>query len=425
MKNIPGLLIADKNGRISICEDLAASSMKNGCFYKIEAGDLIKLPQGSRLFMLPGRAAIGYDPVSGFLGVKNSFAVAAFLRPGYAVTFSPSYREMPGIRPLPLFSYAACALYKGELYATGMLVDKDRRHDQRFIDIDTVATNIRKLKKIFPSNRLIPHLEQCALVYGCANAQNFFLSRYEAPLPTSPACNARCAGCISFQAASKLCASQPRIKFIPSPDELAQVALFHIFNAKNPIVSFGQGCEGEPLLAGNIIESAINLIRNVTAKGTININTNGSKPMTLARLFDCGLDSARISLNSARPAYYNRYYRPSGYKFNDVMNSIKNGKRKGKFISINYLTMPGFTDSKNELEALKELIATYKIDMIQWRNLNYDPLLYFKKLKVKAYSKGLVGIDNSIEILKKKFPRLRIGYFNPAVASRRQRHPWK
>jgi len=82
----------------------------------------------------------------------------------------------------------------------------------------------------------------------------------------------------------------------------------HIKNVKNPIVSFGQGCEGEPLLQSTVIEKAIEAIRRETSKGTIHMNSNGSKPDSLARLLDAGLDSVRISLNSARKSFYLRYY---------------------------------------------------------------------------------------------------------------------
>jgi len=63
------------------------------------------------------------------------------------------------------------------------------------------------------------------------------------------------------------------------------VALFHIGNVKDAVVSFGQGCEGEPLLSGEAIEGAIRIVRQKTSRGVINLNTNASKPDTIKRLF--------------------------------------------------------------------------------------------------------------------------------------------
>ncbi|MCK4423827.1 MAG: hypothetical protein KAV18_07145 [Candidatus Omnitrophica bacterium] len=47
---------------------------------------------------------------------------------------------------------------------------------------------------------------------------------------------------------------------------------------RQPVVSFGQGCEGEPLLVYKTLSQAIKLIRKQTKKGTINLNTNASRP---------------------------------------------------------------------------------------------------------------------------------------------------
>ena len=70
--------------------------------------------------------------------------------------------------------------------------------------------------------------------------------------------------------------SQDRITFTPSPEEIAEVALAHIQRVENSVVSFGQGCEGDPLLATHVIEPAIRQIRSQTDRGTINMNTNGT-----------------------------------------------------------------------------------------------------------------------------------------------------
>ncbi|MDP3804487.1 MAG: radical SAM protein [Candidatus Omnitrophota bacterium] len=422
MSGAPKLLVSDKKGNISIHPKLEAAGMKAGHFFRLHGRDLVKLPAGSRLFMLPSRLPVGHNSqANSFVAVDGFFAVAAFVRPGFTVTHSPSYSEYNSPKPLPIFSYAALAFYKGELYTTAVMVDKDRRHDQRFTDIDLVRVNAEKFKKLFARNRLIAHLKSCALTYGCPNAQNFFLSKFEAPLPVSPSCNARCSGCISFQSANrKLCASQPRIKFTPTPEELGEIALFHIKNVKDPILSFGQGCEGEPLLEGGIIDKAIKIIRKRSVKGIININTNGSATKVLARLFDSGLDSVRISLNSAQAFYYNRYYKPIKYKFSDVASSIRLASVKSKFVSLNYLTMPGFTDSMEEFSALVRLIERDRPDMIQWRNLNYDPLLYFRQLQLWPERSKLLGIEEVISRLRKVYPKLMMGYFNPALSKIRK-----
>ena len=415
---MPRLLYSDTNGNIFEEPGLTAAAMKAGRIVKVDPAEITELPPGSQLFVLPERQAIGYDASTGDKMISSGrFAVAAFLSPGYTATYSPAYIDNKKSKILPLFSYCAAVSYKGKTYVTAIRVDRDKRHDSGLIDMSLVKRNAKNFKKIFPGNRLIPHLQTCALTYGCPNAQNFFLSRYECPLPTAPVCNARCAGCISYQPAKDICATQTRIKFVPKSAEIAEIALYHIRKTKKPIVSFGQGCEGEPLTQAGVVEEAIRLIREKTQKGVINLNTNGSRPDKIKRLIDAGLDSVRISLNSARALYYSRYYRPVGYGFADVVNSIKIAKKGGAFVSLNYLTMPGFTDSKSEFTAFKKLLRDTRADMIQWRNLNYDPLRYFDILKINPPASEMIGIRQEMSLLKKEFPKLRMGYFNPYLFS--------
>lgn len=414
---MPRSVISDSKGRIYDHTSLTAAGMKAGSISALPPDELIRLPPGSRIFMMPARQPVAIDPDTGDFIRVPGFAVAAFLPPGYTTTYNPAYREIGAPRPLPLFSYAACALHKGELCAAAIRVDKDRRHDCERIDISMVRKGIRRFKGLFRNNRLIRHLEKCALNYGCCGAQNFFLGEYEGPLPSSPSCNSNCAGCISYQSRRLFPETQPRIKFIPSPEEIAEIAVFHIKNAGDPVVSFGQGCEGEPLMAGDVIEKAVKLIRSRTSKGTINMNTNASKPLLISRLSGAGLDSIRVSMNSARKSYYTRYYRPRRYSFENVIQSIEIMKRGKKFVSINYLTMPGFTDSPGEFQALKRLISKYRVDMIQWRNLNYDPLLYVKELGFRPDGNP-IGIRQEISLLNRKFPNLLMGYFNPKLTPR-------
>ena len=424
MKEFPKLLIANKNGEIFDLPQVEAVGMKNGAFFRIDREELVPLHPDSELFMLPARSPIGYNHTKkDFQEIKYNpfkptneecYAVAAFVSPGYTITHNVAYKKKVKTSSLPLFSYSAVVLYKNKFYVTAVCVDREKRQDLSRMDIKRVQKNVENFRKILPNNRLARHLEKCALIYGCPAGKNFFLKRYECPLPTSPKCNARCVGCISFQENEGCPVTQPRITFTPTAKEIAEVALFHIKDVDDPIVSFGQGCEGEPLMVGEVIGEAIELIRNKTQKGIINMNTNASRPEVLKKLFDKGLDSIRVSMNSVRETYYNRYYRPVKYSFEDVKKSIKYANKKGKFVSLNYLVMPGFTDSISETKALFSFLEKNKIDMIQWRNMNYDPEDYFNILKLTSSPEEMVGMDKLIAETYKKFPHMMKGYFNPS-----------
>ncbi|NQT33476.1 MAG: radical SAM protein [Candidatus Omnitrophica bacterium] len=423
-KEYPKLLAADENNKIYDIPEFIATGMKGGEYFRLSEKDLIKLHPDSELFVLPDRKPVGYDPdqekfiqISGnpFASKKGSLhAVAAFFAPGHTTTYSASYKQNKRTRVLPLFSYAAVALYKGEFYASGIRIDNEKRQELTGMPLAGVRNNVKKFRKIFPKNRLVRHLERCALQYGCPAAKNFFLKRYEAPLPTSPACNAKCIGCISHQPEKGCCVTQPRIIFVPTAEEIAEVALFHLKEVKDPVVSFGQGCEGEPLLVGDVLIDAVKLIRAKTGKGIINLNTNASRPDIIKKLFDAGLNSVRVSINSMQEKFYSAYYLPRGYTLKDVLSSVRQAKKKGGFVSLNYLVMPGFTDSLKEKRALGRFLSKNDIDMIQWRNLNYDPLAYFKKLRIKISRREMLGVKELINSVKREYPHLMHGYFNPS-----------
>jgi pyruvate-formate lyase-activating enzyme len=282
---------------------------------------------------------------------------------------------------------------------------------------EDVIDGIRQMKKKMPDNKLRKHLEKCALEYGCPAAKNFFLGRYEAPLPTSGHCNARCLGCLSLQKNDDIQPSQARIAFTPSPKEISDVALEHIKRVKRSIVSFGQGCEGDPLLVAGVIETAIRKIRSDTFSGTIHMNTNASRPDILENLFNAGLDSIRISLNSVRKECYDAYFRPKGYGFSDVKKSIDIAIRRKKFVAVNYLNCPGFTDTPQEVNALMDFVRHHPINMIQWRNLNFDPLRYCNIMSSVAKHGTPVRMKNVLQRIQKSFPDLKCGYFNPPKES--------
>ncbi|WP_300458716.1 radical SAM protein [Desulfobacula sp.] len=382
----------------------------------------VPLPHGSELMMLPQRKPIVYNIVKDtfetmeqnpFNLKEKLFPVAVFNSPGYVNRHFCAYDDA-GIKDfLPLFAYGAVGFGKNNFRSAALLVDTEPRQDLRQMPHEGIVSGVNQMQQKYPDNRLIRHLETCALHYGCPAGKNFFLKRYEAPLPTSMVCNANCLGCISLQTDNNLCACQDRIRFTPTPEEIAQISLEHISNVKNAVVSFGQGCEGEPLTAFKVIEPAIRRIRDRTDQGTINLNTNASLPHQVDVLCRAGLDAMRVSLNSVRETFYQAYFRPRSYQFSDVLNSIQAAKNQGKFVSINYLNCPGFTDSHKEVAALKHFIETFKINMIQWRNLNFDPQKYCAIMSKVEDSGSPIGMGAVIRQLSDDFPELIHGYFNP------------
>jgi len=415
-------VVANERGEVFELKGYAAVGMAGPIQKPLTVHETMALPHGSELMRLPDRKPLVFNLKKGQIATATDnpnargekiFPVAAFNSPGYMISYVSAFEEEPQAGYLPLFSYGAVGWHNGKFRSAVLRVDRERRQDLRLMAPEKVGAGIQRMKKAMPSNRLRRHLEKCALVYGCPAAKNFFLGRFEAPLPTSGRCNAKCLGCLSSQKSGNISICQERIGFTPTPGEISEVAFAHFRRVKKGIVSFGQGCEGDPLLAADVIEAAIRQIRAVTCQGTIHMNTNGSRPDVLEALFRAGLDSVRISLNSVREACYRRYFQPRGYRFADVVRSVDMAKQRGKIVCINYLNCPGFTDTPEEIDALMDFLNKHSVDQIQWRNLNFDALRYWNIMNNVTGHSVPIGMQALFRRIQKTFPKIKNGYFNP------------
>jgi pyruvate-formate lyase-activating enzyme len=413
----PYLLYSDGEGNIFEDTSLFAIGRAGWDAYPVDPEFWIELPDGGNLYELPGRKAIGIDVQTGEMRLcDKGWAVAAFVPPAHTGLFLAAYETEEEAPTLPLFCYTAAGWFNERFYVTAVRIEKDIRQECAGYDDDKIATGTQHLLEAYPHNRLVKHLmENCCMTYNCPAARNFALSRWECPVPASPACNANCIGCVSFQPQEEeITSPQDRLTFKPSPEEIVEFTVPHLMNAPFPLVSFGQGCEGEPLLMWETIRNAIIEIRKHTHKGSININTNGSKPDAVRALFEAGLDSIRVSTNSARKEIYERYYRPNNYTFEDIVESLKVANEMGKWSSINYFVFPGMTDCLEEYEALRWLIKETGLKMIQWRNFNIDPDWYLGQIGV-VETGDIMGIKQLQGLIREEFPDLKFGYFNPPI----------
>jgi pyruvate-formate lyase-activating enzyme len=419
MMEYPRLVLSDPEGKVFDHPDLKLTGRSGDQWVLPSPSELVPLPKGSQLFTLPGRIPIGWDGEKEIFASSEKMrmggkemdcvAVAAFLPPGYIRTLLPATQMRSKAPILPLWAYSSVGYKDGRFWATGLFIDPNPHWDPKYFEDDhLLKRKVNLFLRRTPKNRLLRQLSHCALVYHCFAAKNVFFRRWECPLPTSPTCNAGCIGCISLQPSECCPASQERIQFIPTVDEVVEVALPHLEKAEDAIVSFGQGCEGEPLMQWRLLERSIHGLREKTSGGTINLNTNGSFSKRVEKLCDAGLDSIRVTLNSPHSKFYRRYHRPKGYRFKEVLDSLIRAKEKGIFTSINLLVFPGFTDREQEVTGLMELIRKTRLDLVQMRNLNIDPDLY-----IKAIGKGKgMGISKMVDLLRKELPALQFGYFN-------------
>jgi wyosine [tRNA(Phe)-imidazoG37] synthetase (radical SAM superfamily) len=412
----PKMVYADAKGQVYDHPELEMVVRSGASFRPVRRDELIPLPPGSELMALPDRLPLGSSGGE-IVPLVGTQAVAAFMAPAYTQLGVAAWRKRGRASRLPLFAYTAVGWLAGRFYVAGFRSDPSKRQDPAGYDQKLVIKNVRRRRRESPKNALLRQLDRCACEYLCPAARNLFLRRWECPLPVSRSCNASCLGCISLQPSGCCPSPMERLSERPSVEDIVEVAVPHLARAPGAVVSFGQGCEGEPLSEPELLEASIREIRRQTSRGTINLNTNASLPKVIERLLEAGLDSVRVSLNSARKRYYDRYFRPRDYSFSAVVDSMRRTKRLGKFLSLNYFILPGFSDQPQEIRALLALMSKAAPDMIQLRNINIDPDYYLSKLACTDKGEG-VGIREMMKQISKEFPKVRYGYFNPALSGK-------
>jgi pyruvate-formate lyase-activating enzyme len=406
------LLYADQAGNVFDHPRYDALGRHGDLLSEITEDEWIPLPEGATLVSMPDTRPIGIRRENGEMEKLpgDYCAVGALLPQGFTRLHLPGYIKPDKSKVLPLFGYTAAAWKDGKFYAAAIRTDDPQPWNPLLCDPLVLKREVdRKLSK-HPNNRLISHLSNCALEYECLTAANTFLERYEGAVPVSFACNAGCFGCLSEQPKdSGFPAPQTRMNFQPQLDDVVEIMLEHLQAGQNNIISFGQGCEGEPSTQAKLIIEAIRRVRARTNQGWININTNAGLTDHIRGIVDAGLDLMRISIISALDAHYNEYYKPRGYNLANVEKSMRYAADKGVYTSINYLIFPGVTDREEELEAMIELARRTDLKLIQLRNLNIDPESYLQLIPQPQGER--FGMKQAIDILREELPGVTVGSY--------------
>ncbi|WP_419876044.1 radical SAM protein [Candidatus Pristimantibacillus sp. PTI5] len=405
------LVYADEKGNVFDHPDFIALGRSGDMIVEIMEEELIPLPNGATLVSLPFTRPIGLNPETGEMQMLpgGAQAVGALLPQGFTRLCLPGYVKADKNEKLPLFGYTAVVWKDGNFYVTAEQCDDPERWDPLNCDRGELGIQVERLLAKYPENRLYKHLSNCALGYECLTSSNTFLGRWEGAVPVSYSCNAGCFGCISEQPDdSGFVAPQTRMNFKPTVDEVVEIMLEHLREPES-IISFGQGCEGEPSTQAKIIVEAMQRVRSQTSLGYININTNAGLTDYMRAIVDAGLNLMRVSTISALDDHYNAYYKPRGYTLKNVEKSLKYASDNGVYTSINYLIFPGVTDREEEIEAMIGFVKRTGLKLIQMRNLNIDPESY---LAIIPKAQGeIYGMKQMLEIFREELPDVVIGSY--------------
>jgi pyruvate-formate lyase-activating enzyme len=405
------LVYADEQGNVFDHPEFVALGRSGDMIVEIMEDELIPLPNGATLVSLPFTRPIGLNPDTGEMQVLpgGAQAVGALLPQGFTRLCLPGYVKADKNEKLPLFGYTAVVWKDGNFYVTAEQSDDPERWDPLNCDRGELGIQVERILAKYPENRLYKHLSNCALGYECLTSSNTFLGRWEGAVPVSYSCNAGCFGCISEQPDdSGFVAPQTRMNFKPTVDEIVEIMMEHLREPES-IISFGQGCEGEPSTQAKIIVEAMKRVRSQTSLGYININTNAGLTDFMRAIVDAGLNLMRVSTISALDDHYNAYYKPRGYTLKNVEKSLKYATDKGVYTSINYLIFPGVTDREEEIEAMIGFVKRTGLKLIQMRNLNIDPESY---LAIIPKAQGeIYGMKQMLEIFREELPDVVIGSY--------------
>jgi pyruvate-formate lyase-activating enzyme len=405
------LVYADEAGNVFDHPEWTGLGRSGDIITEIWEDELIPLPEGATLVSLPNTRAIGWNNRTEQMErLPGSYAaVGALLPQGFTRLLLPGYVKLDKSQMLPLFGYTAVVWKDGQFYVAAKQCDDPEPWNPRNCDVNELELGVQRLLGTYPENRLYQHLSKCALEYECLTASNTFLTRLEGAVPVSFSCNAGCYGCISEQPDdSGFPAPQTRMNFKPTVDELVQVMLEHLKTPQS-IISFGQGCEGEPSTQAKLIIDSIRRVREQTSLGYINMNTNAGLTDHVRAIVDAGLNLMRVSTISALDDHYNAYYKPRGYSLANVAKSLAYATGKGVYTSINYLIFPGVTDREEEIEAMIDFAKRTGLRLIQMRNLNVDPEGYLQLIPKPQGE--ILGMKQMIDILQEELPDVVIGSY--------------
>ncbi len=382
---------------------------------EIQEMEWIPFPKGATMVSLPGTRALGLDREGKLKSLPPSaVAVGALLPQGYTRLLLPAYFKPPGATPFPLFGYTAVGFRDGRFYVAATQSDDPEPWNPEQYHADRVAQQVVHMEQSHSDNRLYQHLRTCAVEYECVTSRNTFFGRNEGAIPVSGSCNAGCLGCISEQPdESGFPSPQIRLSLRPSVEEMVDLMVTHLQTAgPNGIISFGQGCEGEPSVRGREIAEAIRRTREQVQTGAININTNAGLTSQITQIVDAGLDLMRISTISALSDHYDAYYQPRGYTIEDVAASAGYASEHGVIVALNYLVFPGVTDQPEEIEAMIQFIHQTGIKLVQLRNLNIDPDYYLERIPLREDEP--IGMLAMIDAIQQECKGLRIGSYTHA-----------
>ena len=130
------LVFAGDDGKVYDHPSLLATGRTGDRFVELTDEDMVRLPGGASLVLVPGGEPVGLTRTGRFTvpggnpwAAGRAWAVGALLPQGYTRTLVPAYRRGKEEKALPLLGYAAVACRDGVFYTAARPTEDPCRWD--------------------------------------------------------------------------------------------------------------------------------------------------------------------------------------------------------------------------------------------------------------------------------------------------------
>ena len=394
----------DRSGRVYVSAECTAAGFDGASTVPLERW--LPLPLGATLAPL-AREADGLDRHGRARGLgRDRWALGAVLPPGYVRALYPAYR--PTTDPISGEPSAAVGADENGALAVAAILTDPAAVLHTVTEPATLAQRVAEVLRASSGNRLLRQLARCARESGCADARAIFLGTGRGSLPIGairstaasllPSEDSDPVDLLLRRGLERATPAEPAA-FRPTAIEIAEVAIRHLEQG-GTMVSFGRACDGEPLVAVRLVEDAVARIREATKRGTIHLETDGTRPQALRRVLDAGVDAVTVRLETGRA--------------NLRRESLLAAARAGASLALAIPVRPGWTDTQAEVDALESLLASLPGGLLIFRDAPGDPRATPRPATLGAP----LGIGVALARLRDDAPRFRMAAFaEPVVAA--------
>jgi len=351
MYDIPNLVFADKNGTVydhPLLKSVFRTALYDIVPYELE---MIPMPPDSQLRVMPDALPYSYDQMQAkIVEFSGGFPVYTELPPGYIRILYPAYKSL-GDDTLKYSHLAPVGWMNENFVVPAIFIEKKHKLPQQIF---------KKLKHLIQEDEKLYFLNK-------KNQLEFLLN------------------------------SEIILKNNNDLKQINKILPLLLENNQKFVITLKYDLD---IKTNEILKNIIN--DNIT----INLNINSFSYEKLNTSFNEYIDSISFDVESFNPDFLKK----RSINFENITKCFEFAEKQNVYLSVNLLTLPGFTDSIKEHEKTIEFLNAFKIEYIKLRELKTIPHKFFNENKIE--SSEILGLKNILKYIKKRCKRVKMGYFS-------------